>query len=90
MTWRSRLARLRSSLTAATPDRRFWSVTLIRAGHDPEGRPPGMYGSSLHLDIVYDGPEPPPVPRERLAPHALVVECGPTVVPPPPVEAGER
>lgn len=89
MTLQSRLARMRSSLTAATPDRRFWSVTLCSAADDPEGRPPGMYGSSLHLDVVYDGPEPPPLPRERLAPHCLIIECGLRFVPPPSVEAGE-
>jgi hypothetical protein len=86
---RTRIARVTSRLTAVTPDCSIWSITLIRACHDPDGRRPGMYGASLHLDIVYEGEEPPPLPRERMASHCLVIECHPEPIPPPTTEAGD-
>ncbi len=89
MSLRTRITRVTSLLTAVTPDRSIWSVTLIRAGHDPDGRPPGMYGSSLHRDIVYEGLEPPPLPRDRMASHCLVIECHTEPIPPPTTEAGD-
>lgn len=89
MSLRTRITRVKSLLVAVTPENRIWSIALIRAGHDPDGRPPGVYGSSLHRDIVYDGPEPPPLPRDRMASHCLVIECHHDPIPPPTVEAGE-
>ncbi len=89
MSLRTRILRVRTRLASIAPDNRVWSITLIPVGEDPEGRVPGFYYSSLHLDIVYEGLESPQVPRERMASHCLVIECGPRHVPPPEVEAGE-
>jgi hypothetical protein len=86
---RSRITRVKSLLAAVTPENRIWSITLIQAGHDPDRRLAGVYGSSLHRDIVYDGPEQPPLPRERMASHCLVIECCHDPVEPPAREAGD-
>lgn len=84
MSLRTELARLNRDLgQIRIPRREYWSVTVMRVDQDPEHRPPGFYGKSLHLDVVYDGDEPPPLPKDRLASHCIVITFGPDFVEPP-------
>ncbi|QDU21274.1 hypothetical protein [Urbifossiella limnaea] len=87
MNVRGRVARLRAGLVGRDGDDLAHIVVRVPAGGDPDGRPPGVYRSGGVIDVVYDGDEPDPVPRERVLrkapPAALEIVLGPDVVPPP-------
>jgi hypothetical protein len=84
---RGRVGRLAAALAGRGGDDLAHIVVWVPAGGDADGRPPGVYRTGGVLDVVYEGDEPDPALRARVArqaaPAALEISLGPEVVPLP-------